>query len=68
MSGRWHSRMTADHTDGVVQGTSQVYPGAILNVEARDPTSHTGETRSRRSYNEIEDVLTEYLGVELVLD
>ena len=61
----WYNRITAgyDETDGVVQGASQVYPGAILNVEARDPTSHTGETRSQRSYDEIEDVLTGQLGV-----
>ena len=61
----WH-RITSgsDDSDGIVQGVSQIYPGALLNVRAEDPTSHTGETRTERSYNEVERVLAQYLGVQ----
>ena len=68
---RWYNRITAGHdeTDGVVQGASQVYPefggppDPLRNFEAETPTSHAGETRTLRSYREIERVLTEELGV-----
>ena len=44
-------------TDGVVEGTSQVYPNAIRNVSARRPTSHAGETRTRGSADEVRDIM-----------
>ena len=50
--------------DGVVQSSSQYYPGATRNIKARIPTSHTGETATRRSYDEVKDVLERNLNVE----
>ncbi|MEM6285988.1 MAG: hypothetical protein AAF845_02400 [Bacteroidota bacterium] len=63
---RWYNRITSygDQSDGVVQGQSQVYPRAIRNFQAVNPTSHTGETRTERSYVEVERVLTDELGVQ----
>lgn len=52
-----------DRSDGIVQGSSQVYPGAVLNREALNPTSHTGEMNTRRSYDEVEFILTNQLNV-----
>jgi len=68
---RWYHRITAGNqrTDGVVEGTSQVYPGVpaqgapLRNIQARTPTSHTGETRTERSYIEVRDVLRFDFGV-----
>ena len=67
---RWYNRLTAgdDRSDGVVQGASQVYPNAIRNFDAQDATSHTGETSTQRSYNEVQRVLTEALGVTEIRD
>lgn len=50
-------------SDGIVAGSSQVYPNAILNREAETPTSHTGEMNTERSYREVERVLVQNLGV-----
>lgn len=63
---RWWNRITArdnETTDGVVEGPSQVYPNAIFNVEALNPTSHTGEIDTYKSYVEIHRMLKERLGV-----
>ena len=61
---RYH-RLTAgpDRTDGVVEGRSQVYPRALDNVQARNPTSHPGETRFESSAVEIRDVMLDRMGL-----
>jgi hypothetical protein len=64
---RWYRRITTgdDDTDGVVEGTSQDYPGANFNLEVPNPasTSHTGETNTLKSYDALDDILAGRLGV-----
>ena len=64
---RWYNRVTAgsDFTDGIVEGASQIYPGLApqFNFRAADPTSHLGETNTRKSYDPLESVLVGELSV-----
>lgn len=55
-----------EESDGVVSFNSQTYPGlpAEDNYLAEDPTTHTGQTNTQRSYAEVERVLTTRLGVQ----
>jgi len=54
---------TDPRSDGVVQGASQVYPGALLNRASLDPSSHTAQNDSERSAEDIFRVLRDDLGV-----
>lgn len=64
---RWYNRVTAgsNTTDGIVEGSSQKYPGIaeLDNFRAVDPTSHLGETNTQKSYVELQRVLVSRLAV-----
>lgn len=51
-------------TDGIVPGSSQVYPNALRNLPMRDGApSHTGETKSRETRQALRVILPEVMGV-----
>lgn len=58
-------RITApnDHSDGVVQGVSQVYPRALFNYVIPGGDSHTGEPKSDQVKTRIESAFDNYFGV-----
>jgi hypothetical protein len=66
MTDRWWNRVTSGggRSDGFIQASSQWYPGAIENFVAEDATSHTGQTKTQRSYVEVERVLADFLGLD----
>lgn len=52
-------------SDGIVPGSSQVYPNALRNYPMKDGApSHTGETRSRETQRALQVILPEVMGVE----
>jgi pimeloyl-ACP methyl ester carboxylesterase len=63
-TGLWNV-MTArlGKTDGIVPGSSQIYPNAMRNFEIPKGDSHVGETKSARTREKLRFALRDYQGV-----
>jgi hypothetical protein len=63
-TGLWNI-MTArfGKTDGIVPGSSQIYPNALQNYQIPQGDSHVGETKSDLTRRELRKALRGYMNV-----
>ncbi|HYW07919.1 MAG TPA: hypothetical protein VE913_13245 [Longimicrobium sp.] len=65
IDGTWNalSAPGQERTDGIVQGSSQVYPNAIRQYPIEKGDSHLGETKSDKVHRRVREALDVYFNV-----